>query len=65
MDSLWRSLDKMGLIRKINNPLRQDEKDVTSKGAKKETERKSFVYLFIWEDVYIMAFKMGTTTNCS
>ena len=49
----------------INNPLRQEEKDVTFKGAKKGTERNSFVYLFIWEDVYIMTFKMGTTTNCS
>ena len=39
-DLLCRSWDRMGLIRLIANPLRQEGQDVPPEGAKKETKRK-------------------------
>ena len=59
-DLLCRLWDKMGLIRLIANPLRQDGQDVTLEGAKKETERKLRINLLIWKDIYIRAIKMST-----
>ena len=38
----------------------QDGKDVTLKGAKKETERKLRINLLIWKDIYIRDIKMST-----